>query len=119
MLMPSLFEPCGLPQMISQYYGTLPIVRNTGGLHDTVEHLSTDGSSGNGFRFNDYDDGGLFWGIDEAMRFFDRPQAFRAGVIERVMRAAKMRFNHDVTAQEYIKIYEAMLERPLLSKVYE
>ena len=53
------------------------------------------------------------------MRFFDRPQAFRAGVIERVMRAAKMRFNHDVTAQEYIKIYEAMLERPLLSKVYE
>ena len=119
MLMPSLFEPCGLPQMISQYYGTLPIVRNTGGLHDTVEHLSTDGSSGNGFRFNDYDDGGLFWGIDEAMRLFDRPRAFRAGVIDRVMRAAKMRFNHDVTAQEYIKIYEAMLERPLLSKVYE
>ena len=119
MLMPSLFEPCGLPQMISQYYGSLPVVRNTGGLHDTVEHLSQDGCFGNGFRFNDYDDGGLFWGIDEAMRFYSRPKEFRAAVIDRVMRSSRMRFNHDVTAQEYIKIYEAMLERPLLSKVYE
>ena len=39
MLMPSLFEPCGLPQMIAAMYGTLPIVRNTGGLHDSISHL--------------------------------------------------------------------------------
>ncbi len=119
MLMPSLFEPCGLPQMISQYYGSLPVVRNTGGLHDTVEHLSEDGLSGNGFRFNDYDNGGLLWGIDEAMRFYAKPAEFRSSVIDRVMRSSRSRFNHDVTAQEYIRIYEAMLERPLLAKVYE
>ena len=53
------------------------------------------------------------------MRFYSRPKEFRSAVIDRVMRSAKMRFNHDVTAQEYIKIYEAMLDRPLLSKVYE
>ena len=119
MLMPSLFEPCGLPQMICQYYGSLPVVRNTGGLHDTVEHLSEDGMTGNGFRFNDYDDGGLFWAIDEAMRFYARPPEFRSAVIDRVMRSSRQRFNHDVTAQEYIKIYEAMLARPLLATVYE
>ena len=114
MLMPSRFEPCGLPQMACQYYGSLPIVHNTGGLHDTVEHLSADGKNGNGFVFENYDDGGLRWGIEEAMRFFDQPEDFRTGVISRVMDEARQKFNHDVTAQSYIKIYESMLDRPLV-----
>ena len=113
-LMPSLFEPCGLPQMTSQYYGSLPVVHDTGGLHDTVEHLNLIDHTGNGFRFENYDDGGLMWGMDEAMRFFRQPENVKEKEISRVMREAKQRFNHDVTAQAYIKIYETMLSRPLV-----
>ena len=119
MLMPSRFEPCGLPQMISQYYGSLPVARNTGGLKDTVFQLSEDGVYGNGFTFDNYDDGGLMWGIDEAMRFYAKPEAFRSQVVSRVMQEARSRFNYDVTAQEYIKIYESMLARPLVDKIKE
>jgi len=113
-LMPSLFEPCGLPQMACQYYGSLPVVHDTGGLHDTVEHLSGDGNHGNGFRFENYDTNGLKWAVDEAMRFFSQPEDFRNRVVSRVMTDARRRFTHDVTAQEYINIYERMLSRPLL-----
>ena len=114
MLMPSRFEPCGLPQMTCQYYGSLPVAHDTGGLHDTVQHLSEDGRCGNGFLFANYDYGGLRWGIDEAMRFFKKPADWKAGVVSRIMREARTKFNHDVTAQEYIKIYESMLARPLV-----
>ncbi len=115
-LMPSLFEPCGLPQMTSQYYGSLPVVHNTGGLHDTVTPFSFLNDSGNGFRFDNYDSGGLLWGVAEAMRFFALPVARREAVVSRVMREAKQKFNHDVTAQEYIRIYESMLDRPLIQR---
>ncbi len=113
-LMPSLFEPCGLPQMNAQYYGALPIVHNTGGLHDTVEPLNLSAGTGNGFRFDIYDSGGLLWAIDEAMRFYDLPQDVKLPVLQRVMRQAMDRFNHDVMAKAYIRIYESMLARPLL-----
>jgi len=119
MLMPSRFEPCGLPQMISQYYGSLPVARNTGGLKDTVSQLTDDGRYGNGFTFDHYDDGGLMWGFDEAMRFYSKPEEFRKTVVSRIMDEARMRFNYDVTAQEYIKIYESMLARPLIDKIKE
>jgi glycogen synthase len=102
--------------MTSQYYGSLPVVHDTGGLHDTVDHLSADGCSGNGFVFRDYDHGGLLWGVDEAMRFFAKDPQWKNGVISRVIDEAKVRFNHDVTAQEYIRIYESMLARPLVVK---
>ncbi len=118
-LMPSLFEPCGLPQMTCQYYGTLPVVHNTGGLHDTVEHLSADGKTGNGFRFDYYDAAGLMWAIDEAIKFYRQPPEFRSRVTARVMHEAKLRFNHDVTAQEYIHVYEKMLDRPLVTNPAE
>ena len=114
MLMPSLFEPCGLPQMIAPKYGCLPVVHNTGGLHDTVNMLTPDGTSGNGIVFCNYDTNALRWAVDEAIRFYQRPAEWKREVISRIMRQAKERFNHDVTAQEYIKIYEAMLARPLV-----
>ena len=112
--MPSLFEPCGLPQMTCQYYGSLPVVHNSGGLHDSVEHLSYEGDFGNGFRFDHYDPQGLMWAVDEAMRFFNSQEEKKNVAISRIMCQAKDRFNHDVTAQEYIKIYESMLARPLI-----
>ncbi len=115
MLMPSLFEPCGLPQMISPIYGTLPIVHDTGGLHDTVTHLDADHDKGNGFVFETYDSGGLRWAVDEAMKFYALPAERRAKQIERIMTDSRNTFSHEVTARRYFDIYEEMLERPLVN----
>ena len=54
-VMPSLFEPCGLSQLMSLRYGTVPIVRETGGLKDTVAPYNKNDNTGNGFTFDDYD----------------------------------------------------------------
>jgi len=117
MLMPSRFEPCGLPQMTSQIYGSLPVVHDTGGLHDTVAHLDPDGTTGSGFVFKTYDTGGLRWAIDQAMLFHSQPAEFRQNVLERVMTEAAGQFTHTVTARNYIDIYESMLQRPLVDSL--
>ena len=113
-LMPSLFEPCGLPQMIAPIYGSLPVAHDTGGIHDTVEHLDLAKDKGNGFLFKYYDDNGLSWAMDEAMRFFLQPEEVRDRTVARVIRDGKARFNHKVCAQSYIDIYEKMLNRDLV-----
>ncbi len=113
-LMPSLFEPCGLPQMIAPIYGSLPVAHNTGGIHDTIEHLSIERSTGNGFLFDIYDSKGLFWAIQEAMTFFNQPSDVKEREITRIMKESKKRFNHAVTARNYIDLYEKMLKRPLI-----
>ena len=113
-LMPSLFEPCGLPQMVGQLYGSLPIVHDTGGLHDTVEHLNIDADTGNGFSFEVYDSWGLFWAMEQAMNFWSLPSEKRERQIQRIMKAASQRFNHQTCAKTYIDIYEKMLNRPLV-----
>ena len=115
MLMPSLFEPCGLPQMIACLYGSLPVVRDTGGLHDTVNHLDVSRSTGNGFVFETYDANGLRWAIDQAMDFHRQPDDIKARQIQRIMLESTRRFNHGNTAQKYIDIYEKMLQRPLIN----
>jgi len=63
--MPSLYEPCGLNQMYSLKYGTVPIVRETGGLADSVQQF--DGETGTGVLFQDYNEAGLEWAIDRAL----------------------------------------------------
>ena len=108
-LMPSRFEPCGLPQMVSAKYGTLPIVHDTGGLHDTCEHLHFDGNLGNAFRFQHYSSEGLRWAIDDAVRFYRQPDDLKNQVIQRIMRESADRFNHETTAKAYIQLYEDML----------
>jgi ADP-glucose type glycogen/starch synthase len=115
LLVPSLFEPCGLPQMIGAIYGSLPIVHDTGGLHDTVRHLHPARGTGNGFVFKHYDSAGLAWAIDQAVAFHRLPAETRATHIERVMRDGLANFNHSVCAAEYIDIYERMLQRPLVN----
>ncbi len=114
MLIPSRFEPCGLPQMISSIYGSLPIARDTGGLHDTVTHLDTRKNLGNGFVFQTYDSPGLMWAVDRAMKFYHLSPAIKAGQVSRIMRESLGRFNHEVTAQCYFDIYEKMLNRPIV-----
>jgi len=113
-LVPSLFEPCGLPQMVGQLYGSLPVVHDTGGLHDTVEHLNMETNTGNGFTFNVYDSRGLEWAMDQAMTFYQRPVEVREAQIARIMQEGRKRFTHEVCAQAYIDIYEKMLHRPLV-----
>ncbi len=114
-LMPSLFEPCGLPQMIGPIYGSLPIANDTGGIHDTVVHMDIDKDVGNGFLFNVYDSTGLFWVIEQAMNFYNFPQKVKAQKIKRIMTESKAAFNHAVTARQYIDLYEKMLKRPIVN----
>ena len=115
-LMPSLFEPCGLPQMVGALYGSLPVVRDTGGLHDCVDPIDPARSSGNGVVFRDYDSNALSWAIDRAMDFQALPREVREAQVARVMRDAAERFNHKVCAKAYIAMYEKMLKRPLVAR---
>jgi starch synthase len=114
-LMPSRFEPCGLPQMIAPIYGSLPIAHDTGGIHDTIADLSVASDLGNGFLFKNYNAAGLWWAISQAMAFYELPQETRARQIERIMRQSSATFNHSQTAKSYIQLYEKMLQRPLIT----
>jgi len=114
-LMPSLFEPCGLPQMIAPIYGALPVAHNTGGIHDTIVHLDVDRERGNGFLFDNYDAAGLYWAVTQAMDFFQLPATVKQRQIDRIMQESAASFNHANTARQYIDLYEKMLERPLIN----
>jgi starch synthase/alpha-amylase len=116
-LMPSSFEPCGLPQMIAPIYGALPVAHDTGGIHDTISHLNVANNHGNGFLFETFDSNGLFWAISEAMRFYDLPKAVKSRQIKRIMKQSAELFNHTVTASHYIDLYEKMLHRPLINEI--
>ena len=113
-LMPSRFEPCGLPQMISCKYGSLPVAHDTGGIHDTITPLDIERNTGNGFLFRDYDSRALSWGLDQAMAFFRQPEDVRTRQIGRIMRDSAERFTHAVTAKGYLRLYETMLDRPMI-----
>jgi starch synthase len=115
-LMPSKFEPCGLPQMIGSIYGALPVVHDTGGLHDTVKHLAPYKNTGNGFVFETYDSSGLWWAVEQAMNFYRMPAGRREHQVRRIMRQSVASFNHQVTARRYIELYEMMLQRPLCER---
>jgi len=114
-LMPSLFEPCGLPQMIAPIYGALPVAHDTGGIHDTIVHLNADKDIGNGFLFENHDAAGLYWAVSQAIAFFKLPKTKRRRQIERIMQQSAATFNHANTARQYIDLYEKMLERPLIN----
>jgi starch synthase len=102
-LMPSLFEPCGLGQIISMRYGTVPIVRKTGGLADTVSHYSEANKTGNGFMFNDYLSSGLMWAVRQAL------DAYRGGDWPGIVRnAMKSDFSWKKSAEKYIGLFERM-----------
>ena len=113
-IMPSRFEPCGLPQMIAPLYGTLPVARDTGGIHDTILHMDVKENAGNGFLFENFDASGLFWAIDQAMAFYNLPPKIKSQQIERIMTESQITFTHANTAREYIRLYEKMLQRPLI-----
>lgn len=113
-LMPSIFEPCGLPQMTAAIYGSLPVVHDTGGIHDTISHLDLENNSGNGFVFKICDSAGLFWAIDQAMSFYGLKSELKIPQIRRIMKESKEKFNHENCARQYINVYEKMLHRPVI-----
>jgi len=109
-LMPSRYEPCGLPQMIGPRFGTLPIVRATGGLKDTISPLDDGHRSGNGFVFGRHTSDALSAAIHAALHFHGEPEATRRETLQRVMRESLERFTLANTARAYIEVYERMLD---------
>jgi len=73
-LMPSLFEPCGIGQMLAMRYGTLPIVRETGGLKDTVDSYNKYTGEGNGFSFKNYNAHEMFDSIQRAIEIYNNKE---------------------------------------------
>jgi starch synthase len=76
-LMPSRYEPCGLNQMYSLRYGTIPVVRNTGGLADSVQHFDPDSGIGTGCVFNDYDAAAVRWALGTALDWYGVPKSWQ------------------------------------------
>ncbi|MCL2624517.1 MAG: glycosyltransferase, partial [Planctomycetaceae bacterium] len=104
--MPSRYEPCGLNQMYSLAYGTVPIVRQTGGLADTITHPTPDtlaDGTANGFSFRDADPNGLNWAIGQAIRCYktDRPTWQRL-----MLNGMGQDFSWQHSALQYIDFYE-------------
>ncbi|MBE6939334.1 MAG: glycogen synthase GlgA [Ruminococcaceae bacterium] len=105
-LMPSKSEPCGLSQMIAMRYGTVPIVRQTGGLNDTVRSCQVGQENGNGFVFANYNAFDMLFVIRQAVEmFFQRPEAFRT----LRMRGMTGDYSWDVSARAYGDIYKRIL----------
>lgn len=101
-LMPSKSEPCGLSQMIAMRYGTVPIVRETGGLKDTVQPYEAWRDAGNGFTFSNYASGDMLYVIREAVYLYkDYPDAFS----RLRKRAMSCDFSWARSAKEYLRIY--------------
>jgi len=101
-LMPSRFEPCGLNQMYSLRYATLPIVRATGGLDDTVTDPREDPGNANGIKFNECSDQALAKGIRKALALYKEPELFRA--FQKNAIAAD--FSWTRTAEDYVGTYQ-------------
>jgi starch synthase len=100
-LMPSLFEPCGLNQMYSLRYGTVPIVHAVGGLDDTVQTYTARARHANGFKFDQPSPEALVRTVKQAVRLFREPDAWRR-LMEAGM-AADHSWSH--SAKEYVKVY--------------
>jgi starch synthase len=106
LLIPSRYEPCGLTQLYALRYGTIPIVRKTGGLADTVEHFNTKTGKGNGCVFNDPDIGAIVWAVRTALQWYRD-----AGIWQR-LRTNAMAADHSWSQRvdAYINLYSRVLQ---------
>jgi starch synthase len=106
-LIPSRYEPCGLTQMYSLRYGTVPIVRATGGLVDTVEPFDPATGEGTGFRFEQADGTGLIWALDRALAAWRDRAAWRRLMLSGMRRE----FSWERSARAYVELYEEAREK--------
>lgn len=104
-LMPSLFEPCGISQLIALRYGSLPIVREVGGLVDTVKAYNEYTKVGTGFSFKNYSSDDFLNTIEYALSFYDKDE-FK-GIIKQAM---KEDFSWDKSCKEYLELYKSILK---------
>lgn len=104
LLMPSRYEPCGLNQIYALRYGTVPVVRATGGLDDTVEDYNPALGSGTGFKFAPYEAAALLGAIDRARGWYGRPRQWRQ-LMDNGMRSD---FGWDRSAREYAELYRSL-----------
>jgi starch synthase len=106
-LMPSRFEPCGLNQMYSLRYGTVPVVRATGGLYDTVQDVDSQSGAGTGFTFDEYSPRALLGALRRALDMFGNRTLWR-----RIQKAGmRQDFSWDASAREYVAVYERAAHR--------
>ncbi|MBC7343377.1 MAG: glycogen synthase GlgA [Clostridia bacterium] len=113
-LMPSRFEPCGLSQMISMRYGTIPVVRATGGLEDTVIDVSLNPKAGNGFTFREYSANALWEALDRALHMYrQQPDQWR----QLMVRAMQANYSWEKSAARYLDLYRhAISDRRLTAE---
>jgi starch synthase len=100
-LIPSRYEPCGLTQMYGLRYGTIPVVRATGGLDDTIEEYDQDSPGGNGFKFEDYSAPALLSSMQKAVTVYRQKDRWRL----LVQRAMACDFSWERSAREYVRLY--------------
>jgi len=105
-LMPSKYEPCGLNQIYSLKYGTIPVVRATGGLDDTIVNYDPVARKGNGFKFNRYDAKELLKQIEVAIDFFSQPEDWK----QLLRNAMTADFSWQRSAKAYLQLYQKALE---------
>jgi starch synthase len=106
-LMPSLFEPCGLSQLIAMRYGTIPIVRETGGLRDTVLSYNEFTKDGNGFTFLNYSAHDMLSVIQRALYYYENDKAVLEALQKRGMEGD---YSWTHSARDYLDIYQKLLE---------
>lgn len=110
-LMPSRYEPCGLNQIYSLKYGTVPIVRATGGLDDTIEPWDARTGKGTGFKFTEYSGESLLLTVKQALHAFRDRSSW-----QQLMRNGMNRdFSWDASAKEYVRIYEKVRQARTLT----
>ena len=102
-LMPSRYEPCGLNQIYSLRYATVPIVRATGGLDDTIEPFDLEHGTGTGFKFLEYSGGALMHAIRQALHYFADDRIWKRIQLNGMAKD----FSWNTSAAEYAKLYEA------------
>ena len=105
-LMPSKSEPCGLAQMIASRYGTVPVVRETGGLYDTIKPYNKYTGTGNGFTFTNYNAHDMMNVLREAAALWREPDKWEP----LMKRAMKTDFSWDASAEKYAQLYESMIK---------
>jgi starch synthase len=104
-LMPSRYEPCGLSQIISFRYGTIPIVRQTGGLKDSVTEYNPKTEKGSGFTFVEATPEGLFAAVQKALALYRQRERY----VRLVKNVMKLDFSWERSAKEYVKLYNKIL----------
>jgi starch synthase len=104
-LMPSRYEPCGLNQMYSLRYGTVPVVRRTGGLADSVENYDPLQRTGTGIVFNDFNPQAFAWAVNTALDLYDQPTHWQ----RMVRNGMSCDFSWQRQAQEYVQLFARLI----------